>query len=402
MRVISLDLPRMHAGQQTVIDECKRMNVASMGRRFGKSTLGMHLLIDAMLHGKRVGWFAPTYKYLAEVWREIVALLAPLSPTINIQEKRIQLLTGGVSEFWSLEDPDAGRSRKYHRVIIDEAGMVRNLEQSWQAAIRPTLTDFKGDGWLLGTPKGSSGYFQKLYAKGQAGDPEWKSWRLPTISNPAIDPSEIEAARRDMPEAAFAQEYLGIPADDGGNPFGLAAIAGCLGPLSTDPPTCFGVDLAKSIDWSVICGLDDSGRVCHLERWQSDWGQTRRRVLDTIGYVPTLVDSTGVGDPIVEDLQRAGAAVESFKFSSSSKQQLMEGLAASIQRREIEFPDGWLRNELDMFEFEYRAGTVRYSSPSGMHDDGVCALALAERKRRAAYHFNFDDIEPDAVGGRAI
>jgi hypothetical protein len=95
------------------------------------------------------------------------------------------------------------------------------------------------------------------------------------------------------------------------------------------------------------------------------------------------VDSTGVGDPIVEDLIRERANVEGFKFSASSKQQLMEGLAATIQRREVTFPAGWLANELEAFEYEYRAGGVRYSAPAGLTDDGVCALALSERCRRS-------------------
>jgi hypothetical protein len=92
-----------------------------------------------------------------------------------------------------------------------------------------------------------------------------------------------------------------------------------------------------------------------------------------------LIDSTGVGDPIVEELQRSLPCVESFKFTSQSKQQIMEGLAARIQSGGIGFCDGWLRDELEAFEFEYSRSGVKYSAPSGVHDDGVCALALAVR-----------------------
>jgi hypothetical protein len=96
-----------------------------------------------------------------------------------------------------------------------------------------------------------------------------------------------------------------------------------------------------------------------------------------LGGTKAMVDSTGVGDPIVEDLHRVCRRVEGFKFSSQSKQQIMEGLAASIQRTELTFPDGILRNELDSFCYEYHRGGVSYEAPSGLHDDGVCALALA-------------------------
>jgi hypothetical protein len=186
-----------------------------------------------------------------------------------------------------------------------------------------------------------------------------------------------------MPPAVFNQEYLGIPADDGGNPFDIRAIRECVKPMSTNPPVVYGVDLAKSVDWTAVIGMDDNGDVCFIDRWQSDWGQSKRRLFDIIGHKPALVDSTGVGDPIVEDLRRERPNVEGFKFSRTSKQQLMEGLAASIQRREITFPSGWLVNELESFQYEYYAGGVRYSAPEGLHDDGVCALALCDSKRKS-------------------
>jgi hypothetical protein len=93
------------------------------------------------------------------------------------------------------------------------------------------------------------------------------------------------------------------------------------------------------------------------------------------------VDSTGVGDPVLEALQTRGRAVggqfEGFKFSATSKQQLMEGLAVAIQQQQIHFPAGVIVDELEAFEYEYTRTGVHYSAPSGFHDDAVCALALA-------------------------
>ena len=61
---------------------------------------------------------------------------------------------------------------------------------------------------------------------------------------------------------------------------------------------------------------------------------------------------------------------------------IMEGLAAAIQNREITFPDGIIRNELETYEYEFTRTGVRYTAPQGLHDDCVCALALA------VYHKN--------------
>ena len=379
----------LHAGQRQVLNESARFNVLECGRRFGKTHLGIQLAIDYAIDGKEVGWFAPTYRYLADPWRDVERILSPVIVKADRVERRFDLVSGGTIDFWSLDSVDAGRGRRYDRVIIDEAGIVRDLGPAWQETIRATLADRQGDAWFLGTPKGRS-FFHRCFERGQIGDGGWKSWRLPTTTNPTIPAGEIEAARQELPKHIFDQEFLGIPADDGGNPFGLDSIAACVSPLSTDPVVAIGIDLAKSVDWTVVVGLDKDGRVAMLHRWQGPWMETERRILDLLGDAPSLIDSTGVGDPIVEGLQRKSPRVEGFKFSATSKQQIMEGLASAFQTRRVAIPDGWLRVECDTFEYTYTRTGVRYEAPSGMHDDGVCALALALRCLDTSARSGFD------------
>jgi hypothetical protein len=374
-----IEIDRPHTGQVRVMRDRKRFNVIRCGRRWGKTTFGEIVGCETALAGQNLGWFAPTYKYLLEPWRDFCRILRPAIASKNEQEKRIELVTGGVIDFWSTDTDDPARGRKYHRVVVDECGIMSNLLEVWMAAIRPTLTDYRGDAFFLGTPKGRR-QFAELFARGEQGREDWASFAAKTIENPRIDPAEIEAARRDLPEDVFRQEFEGIPADDGGNPFGMAAIAECVAPMSKEKPIAFGVDLAKSHDWVWVIGLDEQWRVCVSERWQADWRTTRERINAIIGTTPASIDSTGVGDPIVEDLQRVGN-YEGFKFTQQSKQQIMEGLASKIQQRAIGFPDGILRSELESFEYEYTRTGVRYTAPTGLHDDGVCALALAVHAR---------------------
>ncbi len=378
-----IELPTPHAEQQRILDESARFNVLRCGRRFGKTTLGIIIASQYAIDGKRVGWFAPTYKYLSDPWRELCRILKPIIVVANQQERRIELTTGGVIEFWTLEDPDAGRGRFFHVAIIDEAGFVTDLQGRWTSAIRPTLADYRGAAWFLGTPKGRGYFGGTLYEKGKT-DPDWRSWMAGQVDNPYIDVEEVEAQKRDMPEAVWRQELLGEPADDEGNPFGISNIDACILPMSDGRPMAFGIDLAKSVDWCVTIGLDGDGRTCRFDRWQSPWGETKTRILRSVASVPTLADSTGVGDPIVEELARERGSIEGFKFSSQSKQQLMEGLAAAIQQRSIRFPEGPIASELRVFRYEYKAGgRVAYSAPDGFHDDCVCALALAVRHAAA-------------------
>jgi hypothetical protein len=375
---IVVERPVLHEAQQQVVEEARRFNVLQCGRRFGKTTLGVDLEVDTALDGLPAAWFAPTYKLLNEAWREILRAVKDITDHVARSEHRVELITGGVIECWSLDNPDAGRGRKYKRAVIDEAGIVRDLEQAWNESIRATLTDHRGDAWFLGTPKGRN-FFHRLFVKGQEASGDWKSWRFSTLDNPHMSAEEIESARADLPDAAFRQEYLGEPADDGGNPFGEGAIRQCAGPMSLGQPAVWGWDLAKSQDWTVGVALDASGNVCRLERWQKPWQETIAAIVRHTGRAQALVDSTGVGDPVLEQLQRAARGVfEGFKFTAPSKQQLMEGVAVHLQQQKGTIPrDSVLQRELETFEYEYTRTGVRYTAPAGLHDDCVCAFGLA-------------------------
>ena len=372
----------LHASQREVYRSLARFSVLEIGRRWGKTTFGMQLGIETAILGRKCGWFAPSYKYLADPVREFERALKPILTRHDRVEKRMEFATGGSIDFWTLEDVDAGRGRSYDRIVIDEAGFAPNLLEAWRASMRPTLADRRGSALFLGTPKGT-GDFHRLFLEAESDTTgAWKAFRIGSVANPFIDPDEIRDAKRMLPPEIFAQEFEGVPAEDGGNPFGINAIRACIGPLSTAPVECYGVDLAKSQDWTVIIGLDSEGRVAHLDRWQAPWNVTRERLARLIGDKSAQIDSTGVGDPIVEDLRKVCRRVEGFKFTSQSKQQLMEGLQIAISTSEIRFPDGWLRAELESFGFRYSGRSVSYEATVG-HDDGVCALALAVLARRA-------------------
>jgi hypothetical protein len=373
-KIIRVKVPELHAAQIKVMTERKRFNVLDCGRRWGKSYLSVRLMIKSAHKGEPVAYFAPTYKLLEGTFKEIYSRVSEI--VVKKHENQfIELDSGGSIEFWSLENPLAGRSRKYKVAIIDEAAFNRNLWQSWTEAIRPTLTDLKGSAWFMSTPKGKNDFY-KLWMRGQTGEPDWMSWQMPTITNPFIDAAEIEAARRDLPELAFKQEYLAEFNDNVANPFGLDYIRICTGQMSNEPAVCFGIDLAKSFDWTVIIGLDRFGTVCHFDRFQRPWNETKE-IIRRLPKAAIKIDSTGVGDPITEDIQRDRSDVHSFKYTSTSKQQLMEGLSAAIHQRRVIFPEGVIKAELESFEYQMTGTGVKYTAPPGLHDDCVNALALA-------------------------
>jgi hypothetical protein len=385
---VEVRLHKRHPGQQRVSAHPKRFKVVMCGRRWGKSACGIREACDVALAGEPVGWFAPSYKIALEAWRELVDRLAPVTARMNEQDKRLELVTGGVVEVWTCDGDDPARGRKYKLAVIDEAGIVRDLLGVWQAAIRPTLVDLSGKALFLGTPKGRRHGFITLFNRGLTDDPDWQSFRASTLENPYIPPEEVEIARRELPPEVFAQEFEGIPTDDGANPFGLEAIAHAFqaeiaAPLTGQPvpPVVFGIDLARSTDYTVVIGLDAYRRVALVERWQGPWATTKTRIKALVGAVPAIGDATGVGDAIVADLQTMEVPISPHVFTQSSKLRLMQRLIAAFQGQELTIPltpdTAWLKAELEAFEFTYTANGVRYEAPPGLHDDGVMALALA-------------------------
>jgi hypothetical protein len=365
-----LELSEPHINQQVILDSSSRFRVVMCGRRFGKSELSQVEMISNALKGYQVAYITPTYK-LAKTFFEKLTQVIPFEN--NKSDLIINFPNKGSVEFFTGERLDNLRGRKFHLVVIDEASFIPNLEDGWLNSIRPTLTDYKGKALFLSTPKGKN-YFYSLFMKGGE---DWQSFKFTTYDNPYIDKSEIDDARRQLPEAVFEQEYMANPMENAANPFGSNKINECIKPLSNLQPSYYGIDLAKSFDWTVIVGLDINGAVCYFNRFQKDWKQTKETILTIDRSKPVMIDSTGVGDAITEDLQKSFSTMNGFKYTASSKQQLMELLASTIHNNEVSYPSGYIKDELDIFEYQYTATGVRYNAPQGYHDDCVNALALA-------------------------
>lgn len=385
---LTVRLPERHPAQCRVVDGARRFNVLACGRRWGKSTLGIDLLIDPALDGYPTAYFAPTYKMMAEIWRETRRAVSEVAGRVQAAEHRLELRTSGVIDMWSLDSPDVARGRKYKRIIVDEAAMVPGLDDVWQMILRPTLADYAGDAWFLSTPKGR-GFFHTAYEWGQAIEhPEWASWQMPTAANPYIAPDEIEAMRGSMPERTYQQEILAAFLDDAGGVFRRVRDAAIADPAPLLLPRTYvaGLDWGKSQDFTFIVVKDThSGAYVDYDRFnQIDWDVQRQRVAAMVrkwNVTTVLAERNSIGDPNIEALQRDGVPVQGFTTTNATKNHIIEQLALNIETRATTFPATWtdLISELQAYEMErLPSGVMRYGAPSGMHDDGVIAAALAD------------------------
>lgn len=387
--------PWMYPKQKRAFFCRERYALVEASTKAGKTVGCIAWILEQALQGKagqNCWWVAPIYGQAKIAYRRLKRTLPPALFRSNDSELTITLFNDVVIWFKGADNPDSLFGEDVIAAVIDEASRCK--EEAF-FALRSTLTATQGPMRIIGNVKGRGNWFYKLARIAEAGAENMHYEKITAVDAVAagvFPQEEFDDARRLLPENVFRELYLAEASDDGGNPFGIAAIAACVGPLSTLPPQNWGVDLAKSEDWTVPIGMDVRGAVCRFERWQGPWEETIDRLDRMIGRTPTLVDSTGVGDPVLERLQRptqgprglipARPNFEGFKFTAQSKQQLMEGLAVAIQQREIQYPDGVIRIELEQFEYVYTRTGVHYSAPPGMHDDAVCGLALVTALHR--------------------
>lgn len=367
--------------QREILDAEERYTITAAATKCGKTASHIIWIFEQALKLKEnqsVWWVAPVYQQAEIAFRRMKTQVTDKDFFISNESKLTLTLPNGARiEFKSGEKSDNLYGDDVYAAVIDEASRMR--EESW-FALRSTLTATKGKCKLIGNVKGKKNWFYKLGERARIGEKDYKFFKITAYDaakEGIIELDEIEQAKRDLPEHVFNELYLAEPGDDKSNPFGIDNIRRCYAPISGKTPIAFGIDLAKYTDWTVITGLDNENRVCYLDRFQNDWQQTMTKIQNLVGRTPAYVDSTGIGDPIVENLQRILPNIHGFKFTSQSKQQLIEGLIYEVQHTQIFFPENPIGYEMENFEYEYTRTGVKYTAPQGLHDDCVMSLALA-------------------------
>jgi hypothetical protein len=174
--------------------------------------------------GAKIGWFIPESKYAAETWREIVMLLGGAIKHQNASEHRIELINGAVIEVWTMKhNKDAGRSRQYDLVVVDEGGLLMGLKNWMDLVATPTLIDRKGRMLLLSTPNVIGPDFDDIFDMALSGeDKAWGAYTASTFDNPHLPVDELDRIRqiiKRLPEWIAKQEYWAIPAPQAGGFF---------------------------------------------------------------------------------------------------------------------------------------------------------------------------------------
>jgi len=178
------------------------------GRRFGKTFLSTYELLKHALQGKsRNCWYvAPTYKAAKEIaWNMLIdAIPEGYMTKKNETALSIDLRNGSSIALKGAEKPDNLRGRALDFCVLDEFADMR--PEAWHEVLRPSLSDRRGSALFIGTPKGRN-HFYDLWTRGIDGQESWKAFQYTTIDGGNVDSDEIKAAKNDLDERTFQQEY---------------------------------------------------------------------------------------------------------------------------------------------------------------------------------------------------
>jgi len=392
---IELNVYSPYSAQIPIHESNARFKTAACGRRFGKTTmaLGEYIATGCNQPQATCWWVAPTYKVAKRAFR----ILERGLPREVVKDKskvdfRYELLNGSELEFKSADNPDSLREGQgINYLVVEEAAQVD--EECWDRILRPSLADAKGKAMFIGTPKGRN-WFYRLYARGMdPAYPEYASFKLPSWLNPFVFPEgpddpEIAEIKASMSIDMFRQEIEAEFLEDSAGVFRniTACIRGEVMEPQPDRTYYGGWDIARLQDFSVITIRDDKGRFVFQDRFNKiDWKAQRARVIAAsrrYNNCQVLVDETGIGDVVFEELKREGLNCRGFKFTQQSKNDLVQEFAVALEQGEPSIPESMnvFIDELKFFSYKLgKGGRVSYSAPPGYNDDCVDSALLAWR-----------------------
>ena len=373
--------------QKLVRRSTARFKVICVGRRAGKTKGGEVEALETAINGGVVWWIAPVYSQGSIGWGGLKQLCRQI-PGVEMREgdRIANFPSGGLIQIKSGDDPNNLKGAGLDLAVFDEAALVK--QAVWIESVRPALADKLGRALFLSTPKGIGNWFYRLFGYGL--DPafsDWECWQFPTSINPNIRVSEIEQARNDMPERLFRQEFMAEFIEDSGAVFRNVDAVSVLEPLhaALDGHRYIGgLDWGKSNDFTALSIWDqDTRQEVYLDRFNKiDWKYQRDRIAmlyERFNLSMIWAESNSIGGPNIEALQAEGHNIAPFETNNASKGEIINGLALSIERPDIQLlNDPVATMELKSYELErLSSGKFKYGAPDGMHDDTVIARALA-------------------------
>lgn len=360
-------------------------------RRAGKDKTVLNAVISKMID--RVGtyyYFFPTFNQGRKIlWDGIdkdgMRFLDHFPKELikgkpNETEMRIELVNGSIFQVVGCDKIDSIVGTNPIGVVFSEYSLMK--AQVWEF-IRPILAENGGFAIFVYTPRGMNEGW-KILQIAKENPEEWWNEVLTVEDTKAISETVLAQERKEMPSDLFEQEYYVKFIDGASSVFKRIEqnIYTEKQELKYGKRYQIGVDLAKYQDFTVISVIDlhTFHLVKQIKFNKIDWQEQKELIIREIKYwnkARTYIDSTGVGDPIVEDLKRL-VPIEAFHFNETSRTQLLNNLQVMLEQDKLKIPDDQeLIDELKSMQYELVGQKVKMKVPEGLHDDRIMSLGLA-------------------------
>lgn len=185
-----------------------RFTVVVAHRRMGKTVGAINQLIHSALKcelpNPRFALISPTYSQAKRIaWDMLTEFTRPLNSINNIAELRSDFMGRRIS-LYGADSIDALRGIYLDGVVIDEYAQIN--PSLFSEIIRPAIADRKGWVMFIGTPKGKN-HFATLRDKAMSGEKNWNLLEFKASETGLVDQEELDAARKEMGEDKFSQEF---------------------------------------------------------------------------------------------------------------------------------------------------------------------------------------------------
>ena len=385
-----------HYGQKKIIDgfadSSHKFAVVATGRQFGKSLLAQNLMLYWLLknNNQKGAWISPIYNQSKKVFQELSNAAHAIITHSNKADLTMEFVNGSTLKFLSAERYDSIRGFSFSHMVVDEAAFIKEI--AMQEAILPTLSALGKKCLIISTPK-SKNWFYNAFLKGGDGVGDYVSFNGISTDNPHISQQFIDEQRKSLPPEIFKQEYLAEFSESGNDVFtGVDSV--CIINGWDEPKTSrryfAGIDLGLQHDYSVCTIMDESGRVCYIERINgTSYTEIAKRFVTSLkryqitnGYC----EINGPGLPVFELINSGVRKLKEWTTNNTNKVEGIRSLIYDIQSGTLMLPSKdffpHLYNELSAYSYRISPnGTMTFNAPSGFFDDCVMSLMLANEAR---------------------
>lgn len=407
--------------QEKFLEDKSKKIIACAGRQVGKS----------LISAAKALWFSLAYpksstlivsatqRQSSLMFEKIVEYIesSQLLEESVLRGTRTKILFSNGSKIAALPCGRHGASLRGHTanlILIDEASFVP--EEVITQVMNPMLSTTDGTMIMISTPYDKAHYFYRMF-----NSPNWSKYHFKTSENPKVKPEFLKEQREEIGERQFRQEYLAEFVDDEKTYFPMELLRSAVhlcGDEKKSCDYCLVISGAKDPSGELYAGYDPGGMTDpaalvvaeKLKASETDDSKPAFRVVLTktllvkqrgknnsssdvytqftveisdlhkkLHFKRVLVDSTGLGSPILSHCKELQLPVEGVNLNRVRQEQIFSNLKILFEQKKVALPDSLnLLSSLNCIVAKRnRIGGYSFDHLSGTHDDLAFALALA-------------------------